>query len=32
MDKILNTPISTLAESLQIDYYVAHLIHKSPRK
>ena len=32
MDKILNTPISTLAESLQIDYYVALLIHKSARK
>ena len=31
-DKILNTNVSTLAETLQIDYYVALLIYDSARK
>lgn len=31
-DKILNTKVSTLAETLQIDYYVALLIYDSARK
>ncbi|HEX7274193.1 MAG TPA: hypothetical protein VF248_01120 [Nitrososphaeraceae archaeon] len=31
-DKILNTKISSLAENLQIDYYVALLIYNSAKK
>jgi hypothetical protein len=31
-DKILNSKVSTLAETLQIDYYVALLIYNSARK
>ena len=31
-DKILNTKVSTLAETLQIDYYVAFLIYDSAKK
>lgn len=31
-DKILNTSVSTLAETLQIDYYVALLIYNSAKK
>lgn len=31
-DKILNTMVSNLAESLHIDYYVALLIHNSAKK
>jgi hypothetical protein len=31
-DKILNSTVSTLAETLQIDYYVALLIYKSAKK
>ena len=31
-DKILNTNVSTLAETLQIDFYVALLIYDSARK
>ena len=30
-EKILNTNVSTLAETLQIDYYVALLIYDSAR-
>ena len=30
-DKILNTNVSTLAETIQIDYYVALLIYDSAR-
>jgi len=30
-DKILNTNVSTMAETLQIDYYVALLIYDSAR-
>ena len=31
-EKILNTNVSGLAENLQIDYYVAHLIYNSAKK
>ncbi|HJU77991.1 MAG TPA: hypothetical protein VJ599_00300 [Nitrososphaeraceae archaeon] len=31
-DKILNTKVSSLAEDLQIDYYVALLIYNSAKK
>ena len=31
-DKILNTKVSTLAETLQIDYYVALIIYNSAKK
>ena len=31
-EKILNTKVSSLAEDLQIDYYVALLIYNSARK
>ena len=31
-DKILNTNVSTLAETLQIDYYVALIIYNSAKK
>jgi hypothetical protein len=31
-DKILNTKVSSLAENLQIDYYVALLIYNSAKK
>ena len=31
-DKILNSKVSTLAETLQIDYYVALLIYNSAKK
>jgi hypothetical protein len=31
-DKILNTKVSRLAENLQIDFYVALLIHNSAKK
>lgn len=31
-EKILNTKVSSLAENLQIDYYVALLIYNSAKK
>lgn len=31
-EKILNTQVSSLAENLQIDYYVALLIYNSAKK
>jgi len=31
-EKILNSTVSNLAETLQIDYYVALIIYNSPKK
>ena len=31
-EKILNSTVSNLAETLQIDYYVAHIIYNSAKK
>jgi hypothetical protein len=31
-EKILNSTVSNLAETLQIDYYIAHIIYNSAKK